>query len=369
MRKKSDNWCPEIFRNVYIDRINDDRLKVAPCCQAQAEVEDVETFDFYTSPYLNSLRHQFSQGHKPKACDECWIVESVGHKSRRQSAIEFYSVEHNDQRVVFEGLDHSVTWACNLACIMCGPHNSSTWANELSMSRQQLIDVGKFFQKKNRFLEQIDTSTLRKIHFNGGEPLLNDDQILLLEKLDSQDLLDRVFVSYNTNASVLPSARLLQLWRKTRLVKIFFSIDGTDASFDYIRWPAKWKTVEQNMKEMKAMLPANVMFGINVTVGAYNIFEIRDVKNWFDQYLATNREGDPSDFNWQIAHNFDPKWLCRSAKQQAIDHIGDSLTEVANYLRACIDQRPSDSWIEKLDEIDLQRGSCWKDHLKVGNFY
>lgn len=370
MPNSADNWCPEIFRNIYIDRVNDDGLRIAPCCQAKSVVvESVSKFNFYTNPYLQVLRQEFSQGLKPGACDRCWSSELSGHKSRRQSAIEFYNLEYNDQRVLFQGLDHSVTWACNLACIMCGPDNSSTWAKELSLSRPQLISIGKSFQKKNLFLEHIDISELRKIHFNGGEPLLNDDQDLLLEKLDSQGILNRVFVSYNTNASVLPSDRLLQLWAKTHLIKLFFSIDGTDTSFDYIRWPAKWKKIENNMLQMKNTLPSNVMFGLNVTVGAYNILEIEDVKTWFDKNLACNREGDPSDFNWQIADNFDPKWLIRTVKEKAIDNLNDVVPGIAEYLRSSINHPPSERWLKSLHEIDTRRNTCWKNNLKVGNFY
>jgi molybdenum cofactor biosynthesis enzyme MoaA len=48
---------------------------------------------------------------------------------------------------------------------------------------------------------------VKKIHFNGGEPLLNDDQLGLLLKLEKQDVLKNVFISYNTNGTVMPSKK------------------------------------------------------------------------------------------------------------------------------------------------------------------
>ena len=82
-------WCPEIYRNIYIDRVNDDRIRVAPCCQAGGAIEPVDTFNFQTSPHLTKLREQFNRGERPEECVRCWQVEDAGHKSRRISAMEF----------------------------------------------------------------------------------------------------------------------------------------------------------------------------------------------------------------------------------------------------------------------------------------
>lgn len=332
-------------------------------------IENVDGFDFQTSPYLQSLRDSFKQGQKPDACNRCWSAESVGHKSRRQSAIEFYQTEFGDNTVVLESLDHSVTWACNLACVMCGPQSSSTWAAELSMTKPALAKIGKKYQKKNNFFEQIDFGNLKKLHFNGGEPLINNDHIDWLEKLDAQGILSDVFISYNTNASIYPSAKLIDLWKRTRLVKLFFSIDATEQAFEYVRWPAKWSAVEQNMLTMKKELPSNVMFGINTTVGTYNVFEVKAVKQWADQNLSCNRDGDTCDFNWQIAYNFDPKWLRKTAKQAAISHLDGTMDDIAVYLTSCIEHPVSALWIESLDRIDHRRGTKWKEQLMIGNYY
>ena len=59
------NWCPEIYRSVFVDRVNDDKIRVAPCCQANSQVELVETFDFNASPHLTKLRQQFDNNKKP----------------------------------------------------------------------------------------------------------------------------------------------------------------------------------------------------------------------------------------------------------------------------------------------------------------
>lgn len=215
MQKSFNNWCPEVYRSVFIDRHNDDRLFVAPCCQSHGEFVTTTDFDFATSPALNQIREKFDKDIRASECMRCWQIEDLGNKSRRQAAIEFYNAEPSNQ-VRLESIDYNSTWACNLACVMCGPGASSTWAKELGLSKQDLHRIGRQYQNNNNVLEQLDLLHVKKIHFNGGEPFLNNDQLSLLNKAD----LDNLFLSYNTNGTVYPTPQMIQLWSESRLVKI-----------------------------------------------------------------------------------------------------------------------------------------------------
>jgi len=366
-----NNWCPEIYRGVFIDRVNDNKIRIAPCCQAQSTVELVDNFNFETNPYLTRLREQFAHGEYPDECNMCWKVEKHGHKSRRQSAIEFFDLSTPDTTVILEGLDHSATWACNLACVMCGPQNSSTWATELDYTKNELIDIGRQFQKSNNFLDKLDLSNIKKIHFNGGEPMLNNEQTHLLENLEQQGVLKNTFISYNTNGTVMPSDKIINLWGKSRLVKLFFSIDGTDSAFEYVRYPGKWDKVSNNLLEMKKQLPSNVMFGFNSAVGCYNLFEMAEVYRWFSQYLQRNREGDPSDFNWQFVSNFDIKNLNQQAKISAIKCLDTipQLQGLVKYIKSTLNYAENNEWMDRLDIIDQRRGTSWRTSLQIGKYY
>ena len=367
----NSNWCPEIYRSVFVDRFNNDHVYVAPCCQANGKKELVDKFNFYSSATLTDMRKRFDAGEFPAECNRCWQVEKHGHKSRRHSAIEFFNLPTEDRTVVFEGLDYSGTWACNLACIMCSPTYSSTWAAELSLPKADLAQIGRLFQKSNDFLKTVDVQSLKKLHFNGGEPLLNNDHLALLEKLKDEDVLKNVFISYNTNATIAPSARLVELWSQARLIKIFFSIDATDTAFEYIRWPAKWNQVQDNMLELKHNLPGNVMFGINSTVGCYNVFEIKHVQEWFLKNIQSNMSGDESDFCWQLANNYDINNLSSIAKQAAIEYLNNipALQGIVSYLTTSLAIEQSDQWIANLDKLDAMRGNSWRNSLHVAQYY
>jgi hypothetical protein len=363
------SWCPEIYRNIYVDRVNDDRIRVAPCCQAGSAIEPVNGFDFQTSVHLTKLREQFNRNEKPVECARCWQVETAGHKSRRMSAIEFYNAEPSTE-VILEGIDHSATWACNLACIMCSSENSSLWATQENLTKNDLKAMGRYFQKSNNFLEQLEVSHIKKIHFNGGEPMLNNDQIEFLLKLEEQGVLKNTFISYNTNGTVMPSQQVIDLWKRAQLIKIFFSIDAVGSAFEYVRWPGKWDQTSQNILDMQATLPSNVMFGFNTTVGNYNVLEISEVYNWFKKHIRTNREGDPSDFCWQLASNFDPSKVSRIIKQQAINELEPiaELSGLVGYLRSTLDAPENTDWIATLDKLDAKRNNSWRTALKTAKF-
>lgn len=365
------NWCPEIYRSIFVDRFNDDKIFVAPCCQAQSRLESVAGFDFHTNAYLQNLRSRFNLGEKPQECQRCWEPENLGQKSRRQSAAEFFDLPDQSREVVLQSIDHSATWACNLACIMCGEFNSSTWAAEIGTSKEQLKKLGRLFQRRNNFLDELDLTQIKKIHFNGGEPMLNDDQSNLLERLDQQGVLENVFASYNTNGTIMPSDKIIDIWSRARLIKLFFSIDATGPAFEYIRYPGRWAEVEKNILQMKQNLPSNVMFGVNITVGAYNILELTDLYHWFQKNISCNREGDLSDFYWQFAHNFDPAWLPSNIKYQAIEKL-DSINQyrgIIMYLKKNINYVATQDWVQALDTIDQRRGTNWRHSLQIGKYY
>jgi hypothetical protein len=366
-----DNWCPEVYRSVFIDRYNNDHIRVSPCCQATSSNESAEQFNFVSSPTLSYFRDQFNQGNKPPECKRCWTAEESGHKSRRQSAIEFFNLPEVDTTVQLESIDHSATWACNMACIMCSPINSSLWAKEVGYKPKDLDKIGRRFQNDNNIINKLNVSRVKKIHYNGGEPFLNNHQLDLLKILEQTNVLNNLFISYNTNGSIFPDQEIIEYWKKARLVKLFFSIDAVGSAFEYIRWPGKWQEISNNIQLMKNTLPSNVMFGLNLTVGNYNILELQDLWTWFDQVLKTNREGDPSDFNWQLANNFNPSEVKLEVKQQAIDQLQEipALAGIVNYLENSLESNINNQWITKLDVIDERRNTNWRQILKIGRYY
>ena len=140
--------------------------------------------------------------------------------------------------------------------------------------------------------------------------------------------------------------------------------------FEYVRWPGNWNQTSQNILDMRAGLPSNVMFGFNTTVGSYNLLEIDNVYRWFEENIKTNREGDASDFCWQLASNFDPAAVSRIIKILAIKQLNpiEDLSGLVSYLELTLDNPGNTAWIVALDKIDSKRNTNWRAALNVSQF-
>lgn len=353
------NYCPEIHHGLFLYPNGHDEVHYAPCCQADFVTIDNNNFDFQNSEFLNQIRKENLQGVRSKTCNRCWQAEDNGNTSKRQSSLEF-AIDKKGLEI----LEYNVNWACNLACIMCGPQCSSTWAKELGIKN----NLDKIDRRKNIILESLDLSNLKRIHFNGGEPLINEDHVTALEKIDN---IAKTKITYNTNGTKLPSKRAMKYWEKSEVVRLFFSIDATESSFEYIRYPGKWNTIVKNMEWFLQNSPSNVLFGLNVTFGAYNILEAVSLYNWFEKNLATNREGDASEFCWQIAYNFDYKHLPEQIKQDALISLKDceNLKSLYNSIEVTMNDIPNNNWMIKLDELDSRRKTSWRKALNIGKYF
>lgn len=353
------NFCPEIYKGLFLNP-RKNNVTVAPCCQSLGT--EVVEFDFHTNNFLQRLRSENAIGTLSNECKRCWDIEKSGGTSKRQSSVQFSP--GTDTTTELQNLEYNITWACNLACIMCGPQCSSTWAKELGLDSTDNIAR----KHQTQVVDSLDLSNLKRVHFNGGEPFINNDHVKLLAKIKH---INDCKISYNTNGTIMPSKTAIKLWEKSHVVRLFFSIDATKNAFEYIRFPAKWQKVTENIIRMKQYLPDNVMFGFNVTVGSYNLLEIESVYKWFENTLATNRTGEKSNFHWQVADNFHYRDLPELVKIQALEQLQDCkpLESLYNSVSDCLNTIPNGNWIEKLDTLDARRQTNWRTALKIGQYY
>jgi hypothetical protein len=358
------SWCPEIYRGLFILPAGKDEVGISPCCIAYDDHKETnDKFDYNNNSYLQNIRTENINSIKSPGCRHCWYIENNNGHSKRHGSIEFFdNITPNDTTVELNVLEYHVNWSCNLACIMCGPQDSSRWAKELNVK-----DISQLLHtSQNKILDNLDTSKLKRVHFNGGEPLLTNDHVKFLKRLPT---LNECKVTYNTNGTVLPNKQTLEIWQRAKMVRLFFSIDATEESFEYIRWPGKWETIEKNIQWFLKNSPSNVMFGLNVTVGAYNLLEINKVWDWFTATIPTNRDGDTSDFSWQVAYGFEYNYLNDQIKQDALDKLRlyPDLQSLYNSIQ--INSSTSNKWIKQLDIIDKRRGTNWKQSLEIGKYF
>ena len=115
---------------------------------------------------------------------------------------------------------------------------------------------------------------LRKIYFAGGEPLLEEDHYLLLEKLIEKGRTN-VTLSYNSNLSTLAikNWNVLELWPKFRNVYVHASFDGIGDHAEVLRKGTSWAKLEENYEALRKVLPAKNLM-IFPTISAMNAFHL-----------------------------------------------------------------------------------------------
>jgi len=77
-----------------------------------------------------------------------------------------------------------------------------------------------------------------------------------------------------------------------------FSLDGIGKRFEYLRWPAQWDQVVQNVLWLFENAPDNVEFGLNVTISQLNKHYQDEIIDWVNQTIPHNKQGKPTHISY-----------------------------------------------------------------------
>lgn len=251
---------------------------------------------FYGNNTHNEVIEMHNKGVWPAGCAACCFLEQNNLKSRRLGINELYK----NQKIT--NLDHiqsvSLRYGtlCNLKCVICDDSRSSTWASE-NLKFNKKVKEKYIYSKKelpsiNKVLEGIDITKVKSWDFHGGEPLLANYpwEILNISNPDA-------YFKFNTNGTVFPK-NINDFVGKN--VELIFSIDDIEDRFEYQRFPAKWKTVEENIKKFK-----NLGFKISVTptISNINVWHFPYAVEWFLKTFGTKIYLQFVDFPKNLAIN------------------------------------------------------------------
>jgi sulfatase maturation enzyme AslB (radical SAM superfamily) len=345
----SNKFCRFLSNGCSVTLEQDGNLVTSPCCWYQGNSILIDQ-----NIIANREREFNSIADWTPGCQVCQQQELAGHKSFRQSSFEVISDIDNNLPVA---LDINVDLTCNAACVTCGPHASTTWSKQ--MTNRKIIHVGTNLNYKiqlEQLFDNIDLSSVQRIKFFGGEPLLTNTHFDILNKLPDPGKVD---IWYTTNASIMPTSNVLDLWSKFHLVFFEASIDGIGEQFDYIRWPLKWKLIEKNLLELRETAPVNTLFRINHTLNPFNIFYYDRLEEWVNENFATNRLGDLTEIN---LHPCWGEWALARTPTKLREKVYIKYGEHnVSKLLATSDNQPYNTIIQFTDTWDSIRKNNWKE--------
>lgn len=283
----SNNYCPRIYHGLTLNTITNNSVSYAPCCWITEQTTD-SSIDFYHNDLAN-WRHLNQQSTLPTPqCQACISQEAAGAQSMRQG----YLVEHGENTFVptLQYLDINIDYTCNLACVTCGPELSTTWRNELGIKHIPVRpNIDQFLKTK---LDSLDLTNLKEVRMWGGEPLLTATHQRILEYLVEHGRAADIKLMYNTNGTQIINNQTKKLIEQFKFARISFSVDALDQQFEYLRYPAKWQQVQQNLMWWKANLPHNSMLSLTVTASILNVLDLDQVFDWHQQNFSKSVFGD-----------------------------------------------------------------------------
>ena len=368
----TDLHCPMIHAGLNINLKKYESIPIYnQCCLSPESIQlpdDISTL--WNSPEISEIRKQNNNNIWHKECWECEQLEKTGVKSFRQSMINTFGVVKNISGP--KRIDLLFDRNCNLACVTCGQGQSTFWSKHLKDNNLPFTPHagGTSIDKIHEILKSLDLSHLEMVQFCGGETLLGNTYWQTAEIIASlvPDAKEKIVLGFQTNGTQPIDEKYHTIIEKFKLVRFLISIDGVGSRFEYLRWPANWNQVTNNIMEFRKNLPVNVIFFVQEVTSSLNLFYHDEVSTWVKQNFNENRLGDPIEHTTQLAiHDL---YDINNITQEYFDAIKG--THIANAIRKNWTEKPDNikKMIANLELFDGIRKQDWKKTFpEVAEFY
>jgi len=244
---------------------------------------------------------------------------------------------------------------CNLACICCDPTASSLWARELGIKIQS---------QTVRFAKD-DMGQSKKIYMAGGEPLIIDQFIELLDHISTQERQPEIVINTNLSRVDPHMQKTLQQIKNLTLV---VSVDAFGSVNEYHRWPIKWNKFINNLSWAKD-IGCTIQFNTVIdAVSVINAADLVDIEHYCDLWNLTVLTHPTSLHvsNLPVEVKSDVKNHWQKIKTSKFFNTDVTFRSRVNHINDLIDQ-PGDyaALNNYLTDLDLRRNIKHKDFLPI----
>ena len=298
------------------------------CCKAYPERISIDWLEsnpgklFHTDTMIADRKLMLDNKSCASCHHGCYKYEEQGQISKRQREKNDANEFIKDLYSPVKTLQLVLSTDCNLTCMYCGPHWSTSWQRDIDKNGEYKLDglsdtsqrtnnnwiqlwskmkqksrgvESKFFQL---LLKEIKLSTgLEKLVILGGEPLLNIQLDQVLEKVPNTK------INIVTGLGV-SNSRLVKVLEKIKGMDVQFSVSGeaTGQLFELIRHGITWKDFQDRV-EMIAQHGHQIKFLSTISnlsvLGFLDFYERFSDKHTININPLTETE-------WMMPHVLDP---------------------------------------------------------------
>jgi MoaA/NifB/PqqE/SkfB family radical SAM enzyme len=356
--KTASGFCLIPWFGVFIDS-----KSTGPCCVNYNLSNTTSVESYLKSIELNNIKKEFLESKKPKSCEVCWKSESIGVKSIRQEKSEILLKETKFNLKTYFHFSIRISNKCNYKCRMCSPKFSSAWqldtkASLLRDGKILNIDLFDFnsYKKNIQYITNIAKKQVINVNILGGEPLISNEFLYLLEKSKELDVRKNIILNINTNLSVNKYNNIdyKKEFSTFKAVVLHASIDGINKVGEYIRKGFKQNIFNNNLKYFK-----DYVKHLNITLQVYNIYDMPNIYNYAKDNkinIIINHLNEPSYLSVSILDKKERENILNYYK----NHDFHNKDIEASLINETINTNDIKNFIEYTDNLD----SLWKTDLK-----
>lgn len=337
------------------------------------------------SERLNKIRAAMMSGNKHiymPFCERCFEMEDQGQVSRRERRWKWLSEETKASIeatpetgelpfIHYERFDVKFTGnKCNLRCYMCSPDFSSNFANEwrklgwhsgpIHLNPYKSMDDGEQDHWWKGFIEAMPH--IKVITFTGGEPFIMDDYWDMIDLLIEHGHAKDMILNISTNLTMLDykGKSVIDLFPEFKRVNLQVSLDGFGEQYEWIRYPASYDTVIDNLKQV--MLLDNIDLKVSITISTLSIEALPKLHDhmtelgvifWFDNVLYYPVHLQVSSLPMVVKERLRPLLT------------GRGYDDLMKLLDAPENLKHWEKTVAYLDALDGNRGTNWRKTFPV----
>lgn len=290
--KKNPSLCLIPFSSLHISPDGSYRLCSSNIHKMFSLEDNLSLEQVWKDSKYTSLREAMLENQKPKMCQSaCYSQEAKGLYSKRlkynSAKDHFYQageIENDTVSPMLRYIDIAFSNVCNLKCVMCTSHYSSSWISHDRLAEQE----GIAFRKATKSIQRIRPELLDEVlalspqlygvWIKGGEPFVDEQCLSYLQRLSQKK--DR-----HPNLHLFIQSNGTKWNDETRdaisglSTEIGISIDGVESTYQWIRG-FSFTDLDKNIRGFaSAESVRKLMF--NFTLSAYNIYNIVETVDYF----------------------------------------------------------------------------------------